>query len=75
MIIYDEDHKVNVNNITILLDCEEANQLLAYLEDMLQNNAKNNHYHLNNEDYSKEITIALYDINGSLEHFSDKYKA
>ena len=75
MIVFDEKNNVSTDNVTILLDVEEAHQLLGYLKLLMQSDTQHEHYHLNNYDYSKEITIALYDKNGSLEHFSDKYKS
>jgi len=74
MKIIDEMTNKSLSNITILLEKSELTQLIGYLEDLSSEVAQNEHYHLNNDDYSKEITIAVYDDKGSLEHFAEKYK-
>jgi hypothetical protein len=43
------------------------------LEELVAGEVQNEHYHLNNDDYSKEITVALYE-NDNLSGFSDRYK-
>ena len=74
MIIFDEMQNKSLGDVSILLDKSEASQLLSYLKGMIASNAPDEHFHLNNEDYSKEITVSLYDKNGSLEGFAEKYK-
>ena len=73
MIVLDEITNNSLSNITILLQKNEAIQMIGYLEDLLSNATQNEHCHLNNDNYSKEITIALYDKK-RLEGFEDKYK-
>jgi len=58
----------------MLFSKSEATQLIGYLEDLLSGTGQYAHYHLNNSNYSKEITIALYDKNGCLDNFAKKYK-
>ena len=74
MIILDEATNKNLTNITILLTRNEASQMIGCLEDLLSEAGQNTHYHLNNDSYSKEITIASYDKIGCLDNFSEKYK-
>ena len=73
MKILDETTNKSLSNITILFERNEVIQLIGYLEQLL-NSTDDEHYHLNNDDYSKEITMALYDKNGCLEHFAERYK-
>ncbi|MDL2220450.1 hypothetical protein LJC55_02155 [Eubacteriales bacterium OttesenSCG-928-N14] len=74
MIIFDEDRDILIENITILLKKEEADQLIYCLKELLSNTEKNGHYHLNNDNYSKEITVALYDKEKDLNNFAYKYQ-
>ncbi|MCL2425180.1 MAG: hypothetical protein FWD05_02470 [Oscillospiraceae bacterium] len=69
------DMKTNnsVNDLTLLLKKEEAVQLLGYLEELLSEEGEGDHHHLNNYDYSKELTIALYDESNA-DNFSERYK-
>ena len=73
MRILDEMTNKSTNNLTVLLEKNEAIQLIGYLEELVTNDSIAEHYHLNNADYSKEITIALYDVN-RLDGFSERYK-
>jgi hypothetical protein len=73
MRILDVMSNKSIKEVTLLLEKDEAFQLIGYLKALVLEGAENDHYHLNSSDYSKEITIALYDeadING----FSDRYK-
>ena len=74
MKIFDEITNLSLSNVTILLKESEAIQLVGYLEELLSNDSADAHYHLDNDDYSKEITIALYNPDGNIEHFAEKYK-
>jgi len=76
MVIVDENTNKSLDNVTILLSATEASQMIGYLEALLSNSTstQNVHYHLNNDDYSKEITLTLYDKKESLEHFAEKYR-
>ena len=73
MRLLDETTDKSINNLTLLLKKTEAIQLIGYLE-LLTKEDPNGHYHLNNEDYSKEITLALYD-DGNITEFSNRYKS
>ena len=74
MRILDEKTNNSISNLTILLEKDEAVQLIGYLEDLILEKTPNEHCHLNNADYSKEITIALYE-KYNVEGFSDRYKS
>ena len=74
MILYDETASKEIDNITVLLEKSEVIQLISYLNDLLHCSTMDEHYHLNNDDYSKEVTIALYEKNGNLDHFAEKYR-
>ena len=74
MIIVDEENNKSLSNIIILLEANEVKQMIGYLEELLSSVTKNEHYHLNNDNYSKEIKVALYDKNGSFDHFSEECK-
>jgi len=74
MRIFDEMANKSVSNLTLLLEKAEAIQLIGYLEELVSvEGIQSDHYHLNNADYSKEITIALYE-NGNLDNFSERYR-
>ena len=73
MRMFDEDNKKNIDTLTLLLEEAEVSQLISYLNALISGNDKKAHFHMNNEDYSKEITLALYDVN-DINHFSDRYK-
>ena len=74
MKIFDEVANKSLSNITILLKRNEIIQLIGYLEELSSNATENQHYHLNDDTYFKEITIAVYDKNGKLDHFAEKYR-
>ena len=73
MKIFDEKNNKTLKSLTLLLSKSEAIQFIGYLEELVSEGAEKEHFHLNNEDYSKEITLALYDVN-DINHFSDRYK-
>jgi len=61
MRILDDLSKNSIDYITISLEKQEARQLIAYLEALMEDKTPYAHYHLNNEDYTKEITVELCD--------------
>jgi len=73
MRILDVTSDKSIDNVALLLTKTEATQLMSYLESLTKEDL-DWHYHLNNEDYSKEITIALYD-ESNLTIFSDRCKS
>ncbi|MCL1999439.1 MAG: hypothetical protein FWG65_11810 [Turicibacter sp.] len=73
MIIFDEVADRQLNEITLLLRETEISQMIGYLEDLLEGKSSDVHFHLNNANYSKEITLSLYDDGGS-NSFAPKYQ-
>jgi hypothetical protein len=69
----DETSNQSVKNLTLLLEKTEAIQLIGYLEDLVSGESPNEHFHLNDTSYTKEITLALYE-DERLDGFSDRYK-
>jgi hypothetical protein len=69
----DETSNQSIGNLTLLLEKAEAIQLIGYLEDLVSEESPNEHFHLNDAEYTKEITIALYE-DKRLDGFSDRYK-
>ena len=60
MRILDEDADRAINWITLYLTPSEAGELRDSLEVLLTRPA-DNHAHVPNQDYSKEITVCIYD--------------
>jgi hypothetical protein len=58
-ILNDESDK-KLDSVSVFLTKEEAVQLKGYLNQLLDN-PKLQHSHLSSSDYTKEITICLYD--------------
>jgi len=58
MIIYDESNQKQLSKVTILLTPQEADELADKLMSLTPE--PGDHVHINNETYSKEITIAIY---------------
>ena len=73
MIILNESTKEIISNVSIFLARSEAIQMAGYLEDLLRT-AERHHCHINNDDYSREITISLYDKSGNLDGFAENYR-
>jgi hypothetical protein len=66
MRILDEKQDTSVNRVTILLTQNEAQELRDSLESLLHD-GKGQHAHIPDNDFRKEITIAIYtpgDLNG-----------
>ncbi|MCL1999438.1 MAG: hypothetical protein FWG65_11805 [Turicibacter sp.] len=61
MIIYDEDNRRQLYNLTLLLNENEIHRMMEYLDELLLDLADDGHFHLNSADFSKEITLAVYD--------------
>ena len=72
MRILDEITNRSISNVTLLLEKVEAIQLIGYLEELVSSEVQNEHYHLNNADFSKEITLALYN-DTNFDCFSERY--
>ena len=74
MRILNEDTDSKIDNLILLLSYEEATELRDALNNLLtRNDERCMHEHINSSDYSKEITVALYDLN-YLNEFSARLK-
>jgi len=59
MRILDQDNDKSINGISVLLTTDEAKELLDSLKQLLETPA-NNHAHIPDKSFKKEITIAIY---------------
>lgn len=62
MYILDEKTDKSIKKIILYLTYSEASELKDSLENLLRK-PLNNHEHISNEDFKKEITICIYDVN------------
>lgn len=62
MRIFDVDNKIKLDGVDLLLTMDQIKEMRDSLEDLIEN-PKHHHAHISNEDYTKEITIYLYDEN------------
>jgi hypothetical protein len=60
MRILNEASDKSISNVTLYLSEAEASHLLSALEALI-NKPTNHHSHVNNDDFSKEITVCIYD--------------
>lgn len=70
MRILDQNSDKTVNNVILYLTYSEALELRDSLNDLL-NKPLNNHTHINDESYKRELTVCIYDVN-NLEGFNKK---
>lgn len=61
MYIIWDNASLNLKEVTLLLNIDEAKELRDSLDILIQAPYSWNHYHINNSEYSKEITIATFD--------------
>ncbi len=73
MRILDNDRNLKVNDITFLLTYGEACELRDSINELIFHHKENMHTHINNDDYTKEITIAIYDEE-KVEMFNERYR-
>ena len=72
MRILDEISDTSLEKIILYLTDSEALELRDSLNDILKK-PTNNHAHINNQNYSKEITVCIYDKN-RLDSFNERSK-
>ncbi len=72
MRILDETSDKSLENTTLYLTFMEASHLRDSLNQLLKE-PLNNHAHISSEDYQKEITVCIYDVN-NLQGFSERSK-
>ena len=72
MRILNNDKDEKINGITIYLTRSEAQELQDSMRDLLDN-ANHQHSHVPSEDYQKEVTICIYDVQ-DLQRFDERSK-
>lgn len=72
MRILNQDDDKSTKNILILLTPSEAAELRDDLETLLQQNENNQHTHINDMEYSREITIAIYKNSECINQFDER---
>lgn len=74
MRIYNLESDSVLSEVSIFLTKLEAKQLISYLQDLIENPIGNS-ASLNNESYTKEITLVVYDSNDTdLKGFNERVK-
>jgi hypothetical protein len=73
MRILDADNNKALKNINLYLTIEEAKEMLGDLENLIRNHDKNEHTHINDSEYEREIRLMLYNIN-KLDGFDERSK-
>jgi hypothetical protein len=63
MRIYNGDDDKAINNVILLMTVDEIKEMHDSLENIINSNEQNRHYHINDKEYKHEITIAAYDLN------------
>lgn len=71
MRIYNQDKDETISNVMLCLTKDEAIELMDSLKNILQ--IKNGHEHINDEEYSHEITIFIYDMK-KMKSYNDRVK-
>jgi GGDEF domain-containing protein len=61
MRILDEDLNKPLDKVLLYLTISEASELKESLENLI-NRPLNNHAHITNEDFEKELTVCIYDV-------------
>ena len=61
MRLLDEDNDHSIDGMTSMLTVSEAEELRDSLEGLLEK-PRDNHAHVANKDFSKEITVCIYDL-------------
>lgn len=72
MKILNEDENKSLDQVTIYLTLAEAQELRDSLESLLSNPI-GHHEHIPNNDFSKELTVCIYDLN-DIEQFNEQSK-
>lgn len=73
MRILDQDKDKKINDVLLLLTCSEASELKDELERLLASSQKDDHGHVNDIEFEREISIAIYNEN-NIEGFDDRIK-
>lgn len=73
MRILDQGSNKAIKNVILYLTIEEASELKDDLESLISTYKSNEHTHINDLQYTHEITIAIYDEN-NLDGFDERSK-
>lgn len=73
MRILNQDTDKSTQNILLCLTKSEALELRDELERLLSSNQRDNHGHINDTEYQREITVTIYD-DSNLIGFDDRTK-
>lgn len=73
MRLLDQEKGIVINDLLVLLTLEESCELRDELNRLISKKTKNNHSHVSNIEFTKEITISIYDFN-KLDGFSERVK-
>lgn len=63
MRILDNDFDKALKNITLYVTLSEAKELCDDLQSLINDFSSTNHVHVNDVEYTHEITVAVYDEN------------
>ncbi|MEG0472580.1 MAG: hypothetical protein RR588_09610 [Solibacillus sp.] len=72
MRLLDQERDVCIKDIVVLLTYEEAFELRADLDQLLESKRKDFHVHLDDKEYKREITIALYEEGKKYKNFNER---
>lgn len=70
MRILNQADNAPLSSITVYLTAAEALQAIGYLEQMLAE-PRQHHFHLNDDEYRRELTLAVYQP-GNLDHYDER---
>jgi len=73
MRLLNQDTDESIENLLILLTPEEAMELKDDLEQLMSQGISQNHAHLSDSDFQREITIAIY-RSDNYHHFDERIK-
>jgi len=73
MRIFDVDNNKAIKNMILYLTIEEAEEILGDLENLIKRNRSNEHTHINDAEYKREIRLVIYDRN-NLNGFDERSK-
>lgn len=71
MRILDQDSDKTLKDVILYFTIEEANELKDDLEKLINKHRSNEHAHINDLQYTHEITVAIYDEN-DLDGFNER---
>ena len=71
MRILDQTNDKSLSDILLLLTIDEAKELRDAIETLLLQQNKNDHCHISDFDYSKELTVSLYEQN-QIDGFNER---